>query len=203
MEYDVLIATPGEQLSSGYVRSLLNTVDEFHKRGITYKWLNNYGSLSHNTRECILTNDGTNLNPNHRGPLGDKCNYKKVFWIDSNISWTPRNLLALYDSQHPIVTGAYLKTDGSSTIVINGKLLRAGDIKKLSGVVKIDSTELGFLAFSKGVLEATGRPWFNIPPAYPNEDRAWCAKMARYNIPIYLDTQALVNRTSNEELLCR
>ena len=45
--YDVLIATPGAMMEAQYVKSLALTIEECNKRGITYKWLNNYSSLVH------------------------------------------------------------------------------------------------------------------------------------------------------------
>ena len=45
--YDILIATPGINFEVQYIKSLVKTLEECNKRGLTYKWLNNYSSLVH------------------------------------------------------------------------------------------------------------------------------------------------------------
>ena len=88
--FDVLIATPGHSLEAQYVKSLVDTLAECNIRGVSYRWLNSYSSLVHNARETTITGgDGFTLNPLDKGPLGDSVKYNKIFWIDSDISWTP------------------------------------------------------------------------------------------------------------------
>ena len=69
--YDVLIATPGAMLEAQYVKSLVLTLAECDKRGITYKWLNAYSSLVHHARELTASGrDSTELNPDDISPMG-------------------------------------------------------------------------------------------------------------------------------------
>ena len=116
--YDVLIATPGHSLEAQYVKSLSETLAECNSRGVSYKWLNSYSSLVHNARETTITGgDGFTLNPLDKGPLGDSVTYNKIFWIDSDISWTPEDFFKIYDSEYDVTTGAYLLADGFTTSV--------------------------------------------------------------------------------------
>ena len=76
--YDVLIATPGAMMEAQYVKSLVLTMAECDKKGITYKWLNNYSSLVHHARE--LTASGSEdriLDPRQTKPGGNEIIYNK------------------------------------------------------------------------------------------------------------------------------
>ena len=53
--YDILIATPGAMMEAQYVKSLVNTLAECDKRGITYKFISAYGSLVHHARELTAS----------------------------------------------------------------------------------------------------------------------------------------------------
>ena len=84
--------------SSQYVKSLVETLAECEKRGISYKWLNNYSSLVHHARE--LTASGSEdriLDPMQTKPGGNEITYNKIFWIDSDISWETEDFFKLYD----------------------------------------------------------------------------------------------------------
>ena len=81
-KYDVLIATPGSSLEPQYVKSLVKTLEECNKRGITYKWLNSYSSLVHHARELTASGtEGNLLDPNQKTPGGEDIEYKKIFWM--------------------------------------------------------------------------------------------------------------------------
>ena len=116
--YDILIATPGFMMEAQYVKSLVNTLSECDKRGLTYKFINGSGSLVHHARELTASGgEGLELNPDHKGPIGDSVTYNKIFWIDSDISWEPWQFFKIYDSDYDVVTGAYLLADGVTTTV--------------------------------------------------------------------------------------
>ena len=66
--YDVLIATPGTDLKAAYVDSLVKTLAECDKRGLTYKWLNGQSSLVHHAREITMSGD-MRLDPDDKGPM--------------------------------------------------------------------------------------------------------------------------------------
>lgn len=65
--YDILIATPGAMMEAQYVKSLVATLAECDKRGLTYKFLNAYGSLVHHARELTCSGgDGMEFNPSEQ-----------------------------------------------------------------------------------------------------------------------------------------
>ena len=114
--YDVLIATPGAMLEAQYVKSLVLTLEECDRRGITYKWLNAYTSLVHHARELTASGaEGLDLDPTQESPGGKDITYNKIFWIDSDIEWTVEDFFTIYDSEYEVASGAYLLADGRTT----------------------------------------------------------------------------------------
>lgn len=206
--YDVLIATPGAQLHASYVRCLVETLIECEKRGISYKWLNANSSLVHNARELTATNGLNNeLHPDDKGPLGDSVTYNKIFWIDSDISWSVDDFFTLYDAPEQVIGGAYLLADGHSTPVHTQDFpygLPSNVLKTMKDIIEVQSIGFGFIAVKSGVFESIERPWFahivqqiqnsrgEILQVALGEDISWCVRVANAKIPIYLNPAVLV-----------
>lgn len=209
IHYDVLIATPGAMLEAQYVKSLVETLAECSKRGITYKWLNGYSSLVHHARELTASGiDGLELDINQDSPGGKDITYNKIFWIDSDISWTVDQFFKLYDSNYDVITGCYLLADGYTTTVHAWGTpggIPAHEIVKLKDPFKVQSLGFGFVAMKSGVFEKIQRPWFSheyvkvgvdangkdIIDAV-GEDISWCIKAYRAGIDLYFDPTVLV-----------
>lgn len=203
--YDVLIATIGTSLSNQYVESLMKTTEELCAHEISYKWLNGFGSLNHNTRESCLTGNGLNLCPTDRGPLGDKATYNKIFWIDSNISWNVKDFMKLYNAPEEVITGAYLINTVTTSVnelttgfpIAKGKLIQ---LKSSGKKVEIASTKFGFLAVKSGVYERIDRPWHTVFPGCETEEDSWCIKVRNTNMNIILDPTVLVSNLATGEI---
>lgn len=200
--YDVLIVTIGDSLSSSYVKSLTETLQKLSSRGITYKWLNGYGSLEHNARESAITGNGLQLNPTDKGPLGDTCTYKKIFWIGSNISWNFSDFLKLYESEEQIISGMYLLDNKTSNVtrLSDNCVYTKDQILKLKHKTKIASAKFGFLAVKYGVYEKIGRPWHNVFPPYETEEDTWCFKTKNVGIDVYLEPTVFVSNLIMKEV---
>jgi hypothetical protein len=215
--YDVVIATPGSTLEAAYVKSLVLTLEECSKKGISFKWLNGYSSLVHHARELTISNSEFNqLSLEDTAPMGGKISYNKIIWIDSDISWTPEQFFKLYNSSHQVVSGAYLLLDGITTSVQTSEYLNGIPkevIKSMKEITQVQSIGFGFVAISSGVFEKMERPWFahilqvmtnsrgeKIPDAL-GEDISWCVRAHRAGIPIYLDPSVLVTHTKKVNLI--
>ena len=207
--YDILIATPGAMMEAQYVKSLVNTLAECDKRGITYKFISAYGSLVHHARELTASGgEGMELNPDHKGPLGDRVTYNKIFWIDSDIAWEPEQFFKIYDSEYDVCTGAYLLADGFTTSVHAWETpggIPKYEIMKMTEPIKIQRTGFGFVAMKSGVFERMERPWFKhynqsiqrgdgtVIEDSLGEDISWCINAYKAGIDIYFDPSVLVN----------
>ena len=113
----VLIATPGRSFHAEYVKSLIETTRELNKRGITYGFLNKYSSFAPSARELTATDSNVH-NWHTRTIGGGKYTYRKIFWIDSDIEWTPEQFMKIYDSDLDIISGLY-QTDVVGTVAVN------------------------------------------------------------------------------------
>ena len=215
--YDILIATPGAMLEAQYVKSLVLTLAECDKRGITYKWLNAYTSLVHHARELTASGiEGLNLDPAQTSPGGKDITYNKIFWIDSDISWTPEQFFKIYDSEYDVATGCYLLADGFTTTVHAWGApggMPATDIIKLKDPIRVQSLGFGFVAMKSGVFEKIQRPWFSHEYVKVGEDSngkdildavgediSWCVKAYRAGIELYFLPDVLVTHMKKQPI---
>lgn len=216
MQADVIIATPGNSMCAEYVQCLVRTLQALQQRNISYVFTNAYSSLVHHARELTASGAGMPgkdklaLDPSQRGPLGN-FNYKKIFWIDSDISWTPEDFLKLYDSDKNIVTGVYRIADGSLTSCMTQQHPRGiptDMIRNMKGHHEISGTGFGFIAIKYGVFENMSRPWFVCLPQQvaPNvidsvsEDISWCIKAKQAGYKIYLDAEVRVGHIKTRNI---
>ena len=215
--YDILIATPGNMLEAQYVKSLVLTLAECDKRGISYKWLNNYSSLVHHARELTASGvEDLNLDPTQISPGGKDITYNKIFWIDSDISWTPEQFFKLYDSEKDVVCGTYLLADGITTTVHEWQkpfAISPLDIVKMKNLVKVQSLGFGFVAIKSGVFERIKRPWFSLEYVKVGEDElgreivdsvgediSWCVKAYKSGVDLYFDPSVLVTHIKKQPI---
>lgn len=203
---DVLIATPGSMMEAAYVRSLVNTITELHNRGITYRFLNQYTSRVAAARESTAM-DSTYLDAFNKSPLHGAVTYNKIFWIDSDISWTPDDFMRLYNSQQAIISGLYLSDHGVPMFAPIGGSPEFALKAAMSSFmpVEVESVGFGFVCVASGVFESMERPWFRdqfftaTDPATGaemfipyGEDYSWCHSAKAAGHKIFLDPQVKV-----------
>jgi len=215
--FDVLIATPGAMMEASYVKSLVLTLAECDKRGITYKFLSSYSSLVHHARELTAEGaEGLTLDPAIISPGGRDITYNKIFWIDSDIVWTTEQFFKIYDAEQDVMCGSYLLADGYSTTTHAwGELdgISAHESIKMKDPIRIQSLGFGFVAMKSGVFEKIQRPWFNHDNVKVGEDSegkdiigsvgediSWCVKAHRAGIELYFDPTVLVTHMKKQAI---
>jgi hypothetical protein len=196
---DVIIATPGHSMDAAYVRSLVETIHVLEQKGITWRFSNRYSPRVASAREAT-TMDSDYLDAFNRAPLRGEVEYGKIFWIDSDISWTPSDFLALYESDKNIVSGVYLSDRG---VHMFAALDKNSDPKKLLNTfdpVEVGAVGFGFVCVKQGVFEDMPRPWFvekfekvvdeqtgkDMFVPY-GEDFSWCISARECGFSIYID----------------
>lgn len=210
--YNILIATPGHSLEAEYVKSLTLTLAAISKKGLTYKWLNEKGSLVHEVREATLTGD-YNLNLSEKGPLHDKVTYDCIFWIDSDISWTVDQFFRLYESKYQVTSGAYLLPHGATTVsdIKTGVPYSKAQVLAMSTPIRVSGVGLGFVCVKAGVFERLPRPWFYMMSRSMSEtliinvgeDSSWCAKIYQNGMEVWFDPKVLVGHVKSRILTWR
>jgi len=129
--YDVVIATPGSQMESAYVVSLINTIKFLNQSGISWTFLSKANSNVSIAREWTILSPMTDSPaPIFTGPLNGTITYNKIFMIDSDMYWEIEDFMSLYQSNEEFI---YFESF---------------------------STGLGFVCLKSGVLESIERPWF-------------------------------------------
>lgn len=198
--YNILIATPGRSMEAEYVRSLVETLSYLEKAGITYKYLNEYSSQVSAAREAT-TMGSDFLDAFNTKPVRGECTYDKIFWIDSDISWTIEDFMKIYESDKEVISGVYFNHLGVPMFSVNDDQLYSDPniLKNAKGDFEIFAAGFGFIAMKNGVFENMPRPWFDI--VYQQiknddgkemlipfgEDYSWCAKARKCGFSIYLD----------------
>lgn len=196
---DVIIATPGASMEAEYVRSLIRTMNLLRERKISFYYANKYTSRVAAAREATAM-DSDFLDAFNNAPLLGQVGYKKMFWIDSDMSWEPSDFLALYNSHLDIVSGVYLSDQG---VPMFSPLDEKQDICKMIAAtepVEVMGAGFGFICIKKGVFESMKRPWFDtkfikiedektgkevfIPFG---EDYSWCISAREAGYKVFID----------------
>jgi hypothetical protein len=215
MHVNLLILTPGYSMHREYVKSLLATIHTLNEKKITWAYNNDYASHVANARETTLSGTRQNSMLETR-PLSGKITYDKMLWIDSDISWTPEDVIKLYESDKDIISGAYLLGDGFATVY--KEQFKPGysyeEVLKMDKPSKIEGCGFGFLCVKSGVFESLSRPWFqsvncdikneetgeifNMP--ITGEDIAWCIRVRNQGYDIWFDPTVRLNHHKSMKL---
>jgi hypothetical protein len=210
--YNVLICTPGHSMEAEYVKSLVETLKVLDKEKITYKYLSEYSSTVSGAREATLMGS-LFLDVFSEKPVGGKVTYDKIFWIDSDISWDPKDFIRIYQSDKDITSGIYLNNKGLPMFTQLESELNV-DVMAMCQYVKkfeVAAAGFGFISVKSGIYEKMQRPWFeNIYQEVENKDKtkkikipfgedySWCYRARFGGYKIYIDP--LVKITHNKKI---
>jgi hypothetical protein len=204
LSVDVVFATPGNNLTSGYVKSLLATISELHRENMSWIFLNQGGSLISMIREMTIA--GPDVNElSLAAPFRGEFLYKKIMWIDSDIIWHPSDFFRIYNSEKDIVSGCYLMPSREIPIYNQprGGMMPEKLLDDYDEPFKVAGCGFGFLGVKFGVFEKMPRPWFG-PVAVTDseggesfpllgEDLAWCTKAITEGFDIWVDPSVKVS----------
>lgn len=198
---NLVIATPGSSVLSGYLKSLLSATGELDRRGITWAFTQEYSSHVANARELTL-NANLQNNPADSRPFMGKLTYDKILWIDSDIIFSAEDVIKAYESPHAVVSGAY--TLANSQVVafkeFMGEPFTMDQVREMTEPVQIGAAGMGFMAITSGVFESLSRPWFQstftdivlengekLNFAVMGEDISLCKRITDAGFEIWLD----------------
>lgn len=197
---NIIFATPGHSMMSIYVRSLLAATQELNRLGISWAFSSEYSSHVADAREMTLNGDNRNSLSESR-PFKGQLTYDKILWIDSDIAFTPEDVVKIYNSPYDITTGAYLLSNGEATVYREpfSSGMTFDEVIKLTKPMKIFAAGMGFMAVKSGVFELLSRPWFQSPTVkykegeteytFPimGEDLSFCYRTNKLGFELWLD----------------
>lgn len=201
--YNVVIATPGFSMDAEYVKALMATCERLVDEGISFTFLSEYSSFVPHAREATAMG-GRELRYDKKQIAGGRFTYDKIFWIDSDIVWTPEDFLKLYFADLDVVSGLYLLDDEKSVpvqVVDGFRRLEKANVKFLEKTFQAGAVGFGFVCIKSGVFESMPRPWFKLarlnrgderPELMVGEDFSWCYSAIENGFKIWVDATVQV-----------
>ena len=190
-------------MDAEYVKALMATCERLVDEGISFTFLSEYSSFVPHAREATAMG-GKELRYDKKQIAGGKFTYDKIFWIDSDIVWTPEDFLKLYFANLDIVSGLYLLDDEKSVPVqvVDGFVrLEKANVKFLEKTFQAGAVGFGFVCIKSGVFESMPRPWFKLarlnrgderPELMVGEDFSWCYSAIENGFKIWVDATVQV-----------
>jgi hypothetical protein len=201
--YNVVIATPGFSMDAEYVKALMATCERLVDEGVSFTFLSEYSSFVPHAREATAMG-GRELRYDKKQIADGKFTYDKIFWIDSDIVWTPEDFLKLYFADLDVVSGLYLLDDEKSVpvqVVDGFRRLEKANVKFLEKTFQAGAVGFGFVCIKSGVFESMPRPWFKLarlnrgderPELMVGEDFSWCYSAIENGFKIWVDATVQV-----------
>jgi hypothetical protein len=210
---DLVIATPGSQLTSPYIKSLLPTLERISREKISWAFVNEYSSHVADARERTISGPAFN-DASQQIPFDNQITYNKIIWIDSDISWEVDDFMKLYDSDKDIVSGAYLQANGSVSAYkeVLGVPYSYEEVLELDEAIQVAAVGFGFVAIKSGIFEKMSRPWFQSAEVSEikddkeykynvlGEDLSWCYRASKLGYDIWLDPAVKVTHHKTMQL---
>ena len=171
----VIIALPGRTYSGRFMMNLINTIMTMKSRGYEIIMTNEYSSYVTFSRMKTLGLDvlrGTN-----QTPFGGKVEYDVWLTIDSDIMFTPEQVIELVDDteKYPVVSGLYRMEDLTHYACVKKwdidyfkktgtfEFVKVEDFESTPKFIPVAYNGMGFFACRKGVIEKLKYPYFSYP----------------------------------------
>lgn len=214
----VVFAFPGRNFSGNFLRQWSETLVVLSQKGIDVRMVQEYSSFVSFSRMKTLGLDV--LRGKDQKPFGGHVDYDVWFTIDSDIYFTPEQVLELIEDTktHPVVSGYYRMQDMKHYAVVEDwdldyfrqhgtfKFLTVQDMneKKKEKYMTVAYNGMGFFACRKGVIEKMEYPYFDheifefkdkngkIIRDMCSEDVAFCKNLNKAGFDVVVNTQLLV-----------
>jgi len=203
----VVIALPGRTFSGGFMLNLLETVETLKSKKYVVLITNEYSSYVTYSRMKTLGLDV------RRGadqkPFGGKLDYDVWVTIDSDIRFTPDQIIELIEDtkKYPVVSGLYRMEDlkhyacvkewDTEYFKTNGSFhfMEVGESEKEDKYISVAYNGMGFFACRKGVIEKLKYPYFSYPLVEIDglhdtcsEDVAFCKNLTDAGFDVTVNT---------------
>jgi hypothetical protein len=215
----VLFCIPGGSFTPGFFDSWTKLTMVAGRLPFDMICTRHYSPVIYHCRANLLGAD--NRAGEHQIPFQGKLNYDYMMWLDTDINFTPEQVVSLFETMQrkkhvDVLCGIYLTADGHhSTIVkdwdVNYFLktglfpfltipqLKEEAAKTADKLAKVFYAGMGFMMVRKGAFEKVTYPWFEpimheieMSRDFSSEDVSLCWKWAEKNVGIYIDPEIVV-----------
>ena len=168
----VVLALPGRTFSGSFLMNWTQTVMTLNKKGYEIVVTNEYSSYVTYSRMKTLGLDV--LRGADQVPFGGTLNYDVWLTIDSDIIFTPEQVIQLIEDtkKYPVVSGLYRMQDGVHFATVQEwdveYFKKYGSFEFMRNLpadkyVPVAYSGMGFFACRRGVIEKLKYPYFSYP----------------------------------------
>jgi hypothetical protein len=171
----VVVALPGREYSGTFLKNWSQTLITLTQKGYQLIMMNEYSSFVSFSRMKTLGLDV--LRGATQVPFDGKLNYDVWLTIDSDIFFTPEQVIELIEDTdtYPVVSGLYRMADLEHYAAVKEwdmeyfkkhgsfQFLKAKDLDTSEKYMKVAYNGMGFFACRKGVIENLKYPYFSYP----------------------------------------
>ena len=168
----VVIALPGRTFSGTFLMNWTQTVMTLNKKGYEIVVTNEYSSYVTYSRMKTLGLDV--LRGADQVPFGGTLNYDVWLTIDSDIIFTPEQVIQLIEDteKYPVVSGLYRMQDGVHFATVQEwdveYFKKYGSFEFMRDLpadkyLPVAYSGMGFFACRRGVIEKLKYPYFSYP----------------------------------------
>lgn len=211
----IVVCLPGRVFSANFLNSWTDLISVCKNKGIQLMLACKYTSNVYFVRSMCL---GANvLNGPEQKPFNGEVDYDYIMWIDSDIVFTPEQVLTLLykmemNKNYQILSGLYAMEGGRQFACVKDmnenffkehgsfdflEVANWENLRKLEPF-QVDYNGMGFMMVRKGVYEKLNYPWFEpkffeytknniLIRDFCSEDVGFCLKAKENGILVYLD----------------
>jgi len=171
----VVFALPGRSFSGTFLMNWSQTLMTLTKKGYDFVVTNEFSSFVPFSRMKTLGLDV--LRGSEQKPFGGEVEYDVWLTIDSDIVFTPEQIIELIEDTktYPVVSGLYRMQDMVHYACVKDwdldyfkktgsfQFMKVGELEKEGKYVSVAYNGMGFFACRKEVLEKLKYPYFSYP----------------------------------------
>lgn len=171
----VILALPGREFSGTFLTNWTETVMKLTKMGYGIMFINEYSSYVTYSRMKTLGLDV--LKGVDQVPFGGKLDYDVWLTIDSDIVFTPDQIIELIEDtkKFPVISGLYRMSDLKHYAAVKEwdldyfkktgtfQFMKVDELESEKKYISVAYNGMGFFACRQGVIEKLKYPYFTYP----------------------------------------